>query len=119
MLTYKNLARAHALIASLLPSSSSHLLPSVYPGRSTLLEVLSSGQILCSSYNTGVRRSRKPWGFINGDSIHDIAALVAEAAREDGSPEEAAAMAEKRRMGWTFRRTDNLRLWAAYVKFSS
>ncbi|KLO07397.1 hypothetical protein SCHPADRAFT_945305 [Schizopora paradoxa] len=57
--------------------------------------------------------SPKPWTFINEDSIHDIAALEAHAAVE---AEGGDAAAEKRTKGWTFRRTDNLRLWAAALK---
>lgn len=53
-----------------------------------------------------MRKSRKPWGYVSRDAIHDIAALELAQAAEGGS--------ESKR-GWTFRRTDNLRLWAAYV----
>lgn len=95
--------RAHALIYALLPD---HLRSSLPPAtdRNAFLLALSSGQFLCIAYNTGVRWSRKPWGFISPDSIHDIVALE---ATEDEK--------EKSKTGWTFRRTDNLRLWAAYV----
>ena len=102
------LMRSHALLVSLLPAS---LLPHL-PGsqdRAAFLNALSSGQLLCLAYNTGVRQSRKPWGYINADSIHDIIALEAALTNSeaDGSQE------EKGRKGWTFRRTDNLRLWGA------
>jgi hypothetical protein len=95
--------RAHALIHALLPE---HLRSSLPPttDRNAFLVALSSGQLLCIAYNTGIRWSRKPWGFISADSIHDIVAL--EAAEDEK---------EKGKTGWTFRRTDNLRLWAAYV----
>lgn len=53
------------------------------------------------------------WGYINKDAIHDIASLEVKAAADEGGGEAA----EKRKTGWTFRRTDNLRLWAAYVSF--
>ena len=69
-----------------------------------ILRALSSGQLLCNAYNTAVRRSRKPWGYVSKDAIHDIAALE-EAQGGDGG--------EAGKRGWTFRRTDNLRLWAA------
>jgi hypothetical protein len=95
--------RAHALIHALLPEHLSSLLPPA-TDRNAFLLALSSGQFLCIAYNTGVRWSRKPWGFISPDSIHDIVAL--EAAEDEK---------EKSKTGWTFRRTDNLRLWAAYV----
>ncbi|KAG1744915.1 uncharacterized protein EDB91DRAFT_1121603 [Suillus paluster] len=98
------LGRAHALIRALLPEHLCSLLPPA-TDRHAFLLALSSGQILCIAYNTGVRWSRKPWGFISPDSIHDIVAL--EAAEDEK---------EKSKTGWTFRRTDNLRLWAAALK---
>ncbi|KIP07844.1 hypothetical protein PHLGIDRAFT_70384 [Phlebiopsis gigantea 11061_1 CR5-6] len=103
-----NLGRLHALLQALVPGSLLHLLPRAPPDRAVLLQALSSGQLLCSAYNIGVRKSRKPWGFVNKDAIHDIAALEAQSVAE-GEQEQA-------RKGWTFRRTDNLRLWAAALK---
>jgi len=102
------LHRAHALLVALLPASLLSHLPTS-PDRAEFLNALSSGQLLCVAYNIGVRQSRKPWGYINDDSIHDIAALedALSASAIDGS------QAEKGRKGWTFRRTDNLRLWGA------
>ena len=102
------LMRSHALLVALLPA---YLLPHL-PGpqdRAELLNALSSGQLLCIAYNIGVRQSRKPWGYINVDSIHDIFALEAAVTKSeaDGTQE------ERGRKGWTFRRTDNLRLWGA------
>ncbi|TFY78686.1 hypothetical protein EWM64_g5330 [Hericium alpestre] len=104
----ETLGRGHALLVALLPADLLALLPRT-PERAELLHALSSGQLLCVAYNIGVRRSRKPWGFIVKDAIHDIAALEAQAAdsEQDG---------EKGRRAWTFRRTDNLRLWAAALK---
>lgn len=102
------LHRTHALLVALLPASLLSHLPTS-PDRAELLNTLSSGQLLCVAYNIGVRQSRKPWGYINDDSIHDIVALedALSASAIDGS------QAEKGRKGWTFRRTDNLRLWGA------
>jgi hypothetical protein len=102
------LLRLHALLVALLPASLLSHIP-VSPDRDELLNVLSSGQLLCVAYNAGVRQSRKPWGYIDNDSIHDIVALedALGASGVDGS------QAEKGRKGWTFRRTDNLRLWSA------
>jgi hypothetical protein len=101
------LSRAHALLVALLPASLLSHLPTS-PDQ-TFLNALSSGQLLCVAYNIAVRQSRKPWGYINDDSIHDIVALenALSASAVDGS------QAEKGRKGWTFRRTDNLRLWGA------
>ena len=100
------LMRAHALLVSLLPASLLSHLPGSQD-RAAFLNALSSGQLLCIAYNTGVRQSRKPWGYINADSIHDIIALEAALTNSEASQE------EKGRKGWTFRRTDNLRLWSA------
>lgn len=81
------------------------LLPHI-PGsqdRADFLNVLSSGQLLCIAYNIGVRQSRKPWAYINVDSIHDTIALEATVTKfeADGTQE------EKGRKAGTFGRTDN------------
>ncbi|RDX45749.1 hypothetical protein OH76DRAFT_1486063 [Lentinus brumalis] len=99
--------RLHALLVALLPAELLRLLPMSSSDHAEILLALSSGQILCNAYNTGVRRSRQPWGYVNRDAIHDIAALEESRAAE-GS--------EGGKRGWTFRRTDNLRLWAAALK---
>lgn len=111
-LTCCHLGRLRALLQTFLPASLIHLLPPPQTDRVTLLTALSSGQLLCVAYNVGVRRSRKPWGYVSRDSIHDIAALEAQSFEAEGDKEKA-------KRGWTFRRTDNLRLWAACVFFSS
>ncbi|KIM31347.1 hypothetical protein M408DRAFT_21399 [Serendipita vermifera MAFF 305830] len=107
------LGRAYALLVTFLPVELLHLLPSPSePLTSTnLMLSLSSGQLLCIAYNAGVRKSKKPWGYINKTAIHDIAALEAEAetpSGQDGNKEKPKV--------WTFRRTENLRLWAAALK---
>ena len=98
--------RAHALLIALLPENFRCLVPPTHD-KSEFFSALTSGQCLCAAYNTGVRRSRKPWGFISADSVHDIASLEHSADDTDGD--------EKGKIGWTFRRIDNLRLWAGYV----
>ena len=102
------LSRTHALLVALLPASLLSHLPTS-PDWADLLNALSSGQLLCVTYNIGVRQSRKPWGYINDKSIHDIVALedALSASVADG------LQMEKGRKGWTFRCTDNLRLWGA------
>ncbi|CCL98886.1 uncharacterized protein FIBRA_00893 [Fibroporia radiculosa] len=104
-----SLGRLHALLVALLPANLLPLLPSPPPNRASILQALSSGQLLCVAYNVGVRRSRKPWGFVSKDAIHDIATLEAQSAGDTQN-------AERGKRGWTFRRTDNLRLWAAALK---
>jgi hypothetical protein len=96
-----NIGRAHALLNFYL---TKNLLAALRPpdSPSGFLNSLSSGQLLCVAYNAIVRRSKKPWGYISKDGIHDILAL--EKANEED-------VKEASRKGWTFRRTDNLRLW--------
>ena len=98
-----DLGRAHSLIFSLLPSYLRDSLAPASP-RDAFLDSLSSGQLLCVAYNGGVRKSKKPWGYVNQDGIHDIIAL------------EKTSDSETRKKGWTFRRTDNLRLWIGALK---
>ncbi|KAF8630566.1 hypothetical protein AX17_005378 [Amanita inopinata Kibby_2008] len=101
--------QAHALLVAFLPLN---LLPVLGPrsSRSDFLNSLSSGQLLCVAYNACVRKSKKPWGYVNKDSIHDIIAL--EKAEKEGN----ADSSEVKKKGWTFRRTDNLRLWVGALK---
>ena len=98
--------RVHALLMAVLPEHLRSLVPPA-TDKTVFFSALASGQCLCAAYNTGVRRSRKPWGFISVDSIHDISFLEQCADGTDGD--------EKAKIGWTFRRIDNLRLWAGYV----
>ncbi|KAF7313247.1 hypothetical protein MKEN_01011400 [Mycena kentingensis (nom. inval.)] len=101
-----DLGRAHALITAFLPPPLlTHLAPST--SRTAFLDSLSSGQLLCLAYNNCVRKSKKPWGYISRDGIHDIIALEQAVVTADG---------EQVKKGWTFRRIDNLRLWAGALK---
>ena len=109
------LERTHALLVALLPTD---LLPALVSppdndaGRLPFLESLSSGQLLCVAYNTGVRRSRKPWGFVAKEGIHDIISLERASAQEKENGERKSGGGG----GWTFRRTDNLRLFVGALK---
>jgi hypothetical protein len=105
------LGRAHSLLLSFLPSA---LQPALQPSspREAFLGSLSSGQLLCNAYNSCVRKSKKPWGYVSKDGIHDIIALE-KSVEADLEGEASAAPGKK--SGWTFRRTDNLRLWAGLV----
>ncbi|KAJ3966985.1 hypothetical protein EV361DRAFT_526504 [Lentinula raphanica] len=112
-----DLDRAHSLLLSLLPPHLHHALlpPSSSPPSSSalahalFLQSLSSGQLLCIAYNAGVRKSKKPWGFINKEGIHDILALQSQNQNQgQGS--------QGTQTGWTFRRSDNLRLWVGALK---
>jgi len=100
------LSRTHTHLVALLPAFLLPRLPTS-PDRGNLLNALSPGQLLCVAYNIGVRQSRKPWGYINDESIHDIVALEVALSASAAN----GLQAEKGRKGWTFRHTDNLRLW--------
>jgi hypothetical protein len=105
-----------------LKSRSSSTIP-----RIPFLQALSSGQLLCVAYNSALHRSKKPWGFINLESVHDVIGMEVETSgngvhfdgynkRRDsmgGHEDERDGDGLKRKVGWTFRRTDNLRLWTA------
>ncbi|KAK1232863.1 hypothetical protein PQX77_003976 [Marasmius sp. AFHP31] len=101
------LDRCYALIQHLLPSHLQGALPPEGSLRTIFLDSLSSGQLLCASYNAGVRKSKKPWGYVSKDGIHDLITLE-KAAAEAGDT--------KAKTGWTFRRSDNLRLWVGALK---
>ncbi|CAE6479990.1 unnamed protein product [Rhizoctonia solani] len=94
------IARTNSLLRYLLPVHLVTCLP-ITPTRETLLNALSDGHLLCVAYNNGVRKSKKAWGFINAESIHETALATSE-ERAAGS--------------WTFRRKENLGLWAAALK---
>jgi hypothetical protein len=106
--------RVHAFLVAFLPAPLLASMPAS-TGRRAFLQSLSSGQLLCVAYNACVRRSRKPWGYITKDSIHDILGLQ-QAADRDGQDEQEKEKDEKGKRMWTFRRTDNLRLWAGCVR---
>lgn len=102
MILTADTGRTHALLKSVLPVPLAAILPDDSSDRATILEKLASGQLLCIAYNAAVRQSRKPWGYISQDSIHDVVTLEASTDASEG-----------KRSGWTFRKSDNLRLWAA------
>ncbi|KAJ3825702.1 hypothetical protein F5880DRAFT_1550482 [Lentinula raphanica] len=112
-----DLDRAHSLLLSLLPPHLHHALlpPSSSPPSSSpsahasFLQSLSSGQLLCIAYNAGVRKSKKPWGYINKEGIHDILALQSQNQNQGQGTQGTQT-------GWTFRRSDNLRLWVGALK---
>ena len=100
-----SIGRAHALLFFFLPPHLQPILTTSRPtSRTSFLTILSSGQLLCIAYNACVRKSKQPWGFISKDGIHDILALERETSAGDGG-----------KKVWTFRRTDNLRLWVGYA----
>ncbi|KAF8335400.1 uncharacterized protein EI90DRAFT_3153008 [Cantharellus anzutake] len=85
--------------------------------RSKLLDVLSDGQIICTAYNGAVRKSKRPWGFIQLETVHDLLELTEDSdVEEEKDPMSlGSGMQTKGKTTWTFRRTENLRFWAAAV----
>lgn len=57
--------------------------------RKSFLLSLSDGQLLCIAYNTALRRSQRPWGFVPQASIHDLVSLTKEQPLTSSSPERA------------------------------
>lgn len=114
-------AHASASGTSGFPSSSS---PS---SSSELLTLLSSGHLLCHLYNAVLRHSSfRPFGFIPESSIHvveeggGLEGLGSEGMRREGSARSreswggtGAGEGEGRKVGGTFRRMENLRVFAA------
>ncbi|EOR03713.1 hypothetical protein J056_003170 [Wallemia ichthyophaga EXF-994] len=103
------LGRLYALLVSFLPDSLNQLLPSPVKDPVAFMDRLSDGQMLCIVFNSVLRRSRRPWGFIPPQDIHDITGLE----KEEG---DETTKTSKSKTSWTFRRTDNLRIWAAALK---
>ncbi|KAG7085570.1 hypothetical protein E1B28_003126 [Marasmius oreades] len=101
------LDRCRALIHDLLPPNLQGALSPEGSSRAAFLESLSSGQLLCIAYNTGVRKSKNAWGYVSKGGIHDLIELEREAAQKGDT---------KAKTGWTFRRSDNLRLWVGALK---
>ncbi|KAG0150084.1 hypothetical protein CROQUDRAFT_652764 [Cronartium quercuum f. sp. fusiforme G11] len=101
------LKRAHACLVHHLPVDELvHLASPVGPegSRESFLKSLSDGMLVCVAYNVALRESQRPWGFIPVESIHNLYDL------ERGSSGEGS------RIGLTFRRMENLRVWAAALK---
>jgi hypothetical protein len=86
----RSLALTHYL-SCCFPHPFSPTCPPYYQIKLNFWNTLSSGQFLCVAYKIGVRQSRKPWGHINDDSIHDIVALedALSASAVDGSQAES------------------------------
>ncbi|GAA5920814.1 hypothetical protein JCM1841_005107 [Sporobolomyces salmonicolor] len=113
--------------------------------REAFLDALSNGHLLCLSYNIVLRdSSTRPFGFIPASSIHSFPVSVLAPSPSPGPGLESAGtvrtassqssegagrqgeeeQGEKRerekgleRVGQTFRRMENLRVWAAALKF--
>ncbi|GAA6008535.1 hypothetical protein JCM10207_007148 [Rhodosporidiobolus poonsookiae] len=127
------LARAHALLLShapLLPAPFPSLLsstPSSSLSSPALLALLRNGDCLCHAYTAVLRHSSgRAFGFLRAERVHGLPVPVP-GEGEDGQGEgeaggeamsrEASSGAEGKKVGGTFRRIENLRMWAAALKF--
>ncbi|ORY72380.1 hypothetical protein BCR35DRAFT_307646 [Leucosporidium creatinivorum] len=112
------LERAYIIIQSHIPPS---LLPRLLPpsppsSRSAFLLSLADGLLLCHAYNALVRHSSRPFGFIPEKDVHML--LSSSSSSEGSGAEMARTKSEgERKVGETFRRVENLRVWAAALKF--
>lgn len=108
-----SIEQAHLLILHHIPSELLvHLQPASDHG--AFLDSLSNGQLLCLAFNIVVRQSNRPWGFIPAEEIHDLFSI-------EGNSDKRRAASEMSdggtaRVGLTFRRLENLRVFVAAIK---
>lgn len=85
-----------------------------------LLLILADGYVLCRVFNLSVARSKYAWGFIQEQQIQlcepntSVALLLSSNSDADVSVSSDISRGEHR--GWTFRRAENLRVWAAALR---
>lgn len=109
--------RAHALLTEHIPSE---LIFNLQPpfgedgSREGFLESLSDGQLVCLAFNAALKESARPWGYIPPETIHDVIALAAEQSQVSTTEAQEASGAP--RVGLTFRRLENIRVWTAGLK---
>ncbi|RXK38462.1 hypothetical protein M231_04227 [Tremella mesenterica] len=105
-----DLIRTHLFLMAHLPLTLSLLLPptSASDFRRTFLQALSDGYILVRAFNACLLSSRKTWGFISEEDVHDTITGTAGTT----SPDEV----DEGKKDWTFRRVGNLTCWAAALK---
>ncbi|BGP06906.1 hypothetical protein JCM10049v2_002736 [Rhodotorula toruloides] len=113
-----SLARAHAIIVAHLSSEQTSGLPDPADDRTGFLDTLSDGYLLCLAYNAALcLSSPHPFGFITSSSIHPFpptSRSSVEMSRTASNASDGGAVGEK--IGQTFRRAENLRLWAGALK---
>ncbi len=136
----------HCASCEVVPAARLQRLSDTSGDLDSLLALVSDGFLLCQAFNEVVRRSAKPWGYISSREMHDLeaeeAALLHKEAqrlrqtqqgeaptfqtrsarpndsKESGNGEvgEGGKATQSSRPGWTFRRTENLRVWAAALR---
>ncbi|BGP23619.1 cytoplasm protein [Rhodotorula toruloides] len=113
-----SLSRAYAIIVAQLSDDQTAALPDPSEDRAGSLDALSNGYLLCLSYNATLRLSSPhPFGFISPSSIHPFPLSLSsstEMYRTASSANDGGGRGEK--IGQTFRRAENLRLWAGALK---
>ncbi|BGP30939.1 hypothetical protein JCM10296v2_002701 [Rhodotorula toruloides] len=113
-----SLARAHAIIIAHVSPEQTSSLPNPATDRTGFLDALSDGYLLCLAYNATLRLSSPhPFGFITSSSIHAFpptSGSSVEMSRTVSSTSDGGGGREK--IGQTFRRAENLRLWAGALK---
>lgn len=72
--------------------------------------------MLCLALNGALRDSARPWGFIPTDAIHNLISLKEERRRSINASDMSEMGPAGQRVGLTFRRLDNLRVWVASLK---
>lgn len=115
------LGRCHALLVDRLPVD---LLFNLQPpfgedgSRHAFFESLSDGQLLCLAHNEALKESSRAWGFIPGEAIHDVIALKKKEAptHSQSTPDASEPNSQAPRVGLTFRRLENLKVWLASLK---
>ena len=86
------------------------------------LECLSDGQLLCLAFNSAIAQSSRRWAFIPTEQIHDLISLTAQQPTSRTSlesrraPSELSESGDSARIGLTFRRLENLRLFLAALR---
>ncbi|KAH8926205.1 hypothetical protein BT69DRAFT_1019874 [Atractiella rhizophila] len=117
------LRRAHTVLAAYLSARVIfHLSPPFGDGsRDSFLDSLHDGTLLCLAYNSALRKSQRPWGFIQPHSIHDLFSAqepsIGGGHSKEGSEKEGSEKdRERTKVGMTFRKIENLRVWAAALK---
>ncbi|KAI9608016.1 hypothetical protein H4Q26_005469 [Puccinia striiformis f. sp. tritici PST-130] len=106
-----------------------HLVPPVGENGSKIgfLDSLSDGTLLCIAYNIVLRKSQRPWGFIPVESIHNLAVdqsvctgLNNLEIDDDKTSSTlgggAGAGGGPNKIGITFRRMENIKVWSAALK---
>lgn len=111
----KKLIRAYECVRFFLPLDHLSHLKSPLQSRTDFLKSLSDGMLVCIAYNIALRQSHRPWGFIPNQSIHNIIELEQRTTPITSNANNTSSETNER-VGLTFRRMDNLRVWAAALK---